>query len=342
MNNPSPAPAPTPSYANPVAATLNGILDLFRRKERIGELTDSDRLDGKTCLVTGATSGLGRATAVELARRGARVILACRSGIPETGEAVARDSGSDKVGMLRLDLADFASIHQCCDRLRDGGITLDRVILNAGIVPRRPLQTAQGFEMMFGVHFAGNALLLRRLLADGVIPNGVLARSPVRPGPELPRIVFVSSETHRSGTPIDFATLGQPVEYGAMSSIAQYGHSKLVMTAWLTELARRLVRDGAPEVSVHYLCPGPINSNIARDAPGFIKPVLGAVMGALFASPEKAREPVVYLSAARAIEGSTGIYLHLMTRKAPAAQALDPQVGARLWDESKRLLGPAG
>lgn len=330
-------PAPSRSYANPVAATLNGILDLFRKKERVGELTPDDQLDGKVCLVTGATSGLGKATAVELARRGANVILACRSGIPGAGEDVKRDSGSNKIEMIRLDLADFASIHECCDRLRDRGIKLDRIILNAGIVPRRPMKTAQGFEMMFGVHFVGNALLLRRLLADGVIPNETFATTPVRPGPELPRIIFVSSETHRSGTPIDFVTLGQPVEYGAMSSIAQYGHSKLVMTAWLTELGRRLSGGGKPEVSVHYLCPGPINSNIARDAPGFVKPVLGGVMGMLFATPEKAREPVIYLAASRTIEGHTGIYLHLMTRKMPAPQALDPQVGARLWVEAERL-----
>lgn len=341
MKDDLPARAPTQSYANPVAATLTGILDLFRKKVRVGELTPEDRLDGKICLVTGATSGLGKASAIELARRGASVILACRSGIPDAGEDVKRESASDKIEMIRLDLADFASIHECCDRLRDRGVKLDRIILNAGIVPRRPLKTAQGFEMMFGVHFVGNALLLKRLLADGVIPNESFTTAPVCPGPERPRIVFVSSETHRSGTPIDFATLGQPVEYGAMSSIAQYGHSKLVMTAWLTELSRRLVRNGKPDVSVHYLCPGPINSNIARDAPGFVKPLLGGVMGLLFASPEKAREPVIYLAASRAIEGHTGIYLHLMTRKLPAAQALDPNIGQRLWTEAERLAGRA-
>lgn len=338
MNDPLPAPAPTKSYGNPVAATLNGIFDLFRKKERIGELTPEDRLDGKVCLVTGATSGLGMATAVELARRGGHVILACRSGFPQAGETVKRLSGSDKIEMVRLDLADLDSVRACCNALRERGGTLDRVVLNAGIVPRHPQRTKQGFEMMFGVHFVGNALLLSRLLADGVIPNAGFAGTPTAPQTDLPRIVFVASETHRSGSPIKFETLGQPVDYTAMNSMAQYGHSKLVMLAWLSELDRRLNSGGRTNVAVHALCPGPINSNIARDAPGFIKPLLGAVMGALFASPQKACEPVVYLSAARSIEGHTGLYLHLMTRKSPAPQALEVELGRELWIRAEYLI----
>lgn len=337
MSPQQPPKADTSDYNNPVAATLNGIVDLFRKKERIGELSDDERLDGKTCLVTGANSGLGRATAIQLARRGARVILACRSGIPEAGEDIARESGSALIEMVRLDLSDLASVHACCDELKSQGVSLDRVILNAGVVPKKPLRTRQGFEMMFGVHFVGNMLFLKRLLTDGVIPNRRFCTTPQQTL-SIPRIIFVSSETHRSGTPIDLDTLGEMVDYNAMGSIAQYGHSKLVMTTWLQELARRLQDEQGVEVGVHCLCPGPINSNIARDAPAAFKPLLGVVMKLLFASPEKACEPVLYLCCAQALEDRTAVYLHLMTEKPAAAQALDRDLAARLWERAEHLI----
>lgn len=330
--------ADTSDYNNPVSATLNGIVDLFRKKERIGKLADDERLDGKTCLVTGANSGLGKATAIQLAKRGAQVIMACRSEASDALQEVKSESGNKNIEVVHLDLADLDSVDTFCDVLKSRGIILDRVILNAGIVPKKPLKTKQGFEMMFGVHFVGNMKMLKRLLADGTIPNNTFAVSPNGRDSDKPRIVFVSSETHRSGTPIDFNTLGDTVEYSAMGSIAQYGHSKLVMTTWLQALAKRLQSDEGVDVSVHCLCPGPINSNIARDAPALFKPVLGVVMGVLFASPDKACEPVIYLNCAQAIEGETALYLHLMTKKPAAAQALDASVSEQLWKVSQKFL----
>ncbi len=330
------------NYGNPLTATLNGIFDLLRKKEGIGELTENDRLDGLTCLVTGANSGLGRATAIQLAERGARVILACRSGIPEAGEEIKQASGSDKVEMVRLDLADPDAIDACADDLKQRNIIIDRLVLNAGVVPRTPGRTKQGFEMMFGVHYVGNRRFVQRLLEDGTIPNNAFAKTANGRSENPPRIVFVSSETHRTGTPIDFDILGEFVDYGVMQSIAQYGHSKLVMTTYAQELGRRLGGDSSDsgvEVAVHAVCPGPINSNIARDAPALFRPVLSLAMGAFFASPKKASEPVIYLTCAKDLEGETGVYLHLMTRKDPAAQAMDPAIGERLWLEGENLRG---
>jgi NAD(P)-dependent dehydrogenase (short-subunit alcohol dehydrogenase family) len=325
------------SYSNPVTATLAGIRDLFRQRAPIGQLTPEDRLDDMTCLITGANSGLGLGTARALAKRGARLILACRSGIPQTAELLKRETGNPHIEMVKLDLADYAAIDRCCDELREKGVQLDRVILNAGIVPPKPVRTAQGYEMMFGVHFLGNMHFVLGLLRTGTIPNAVFAdnRVPNR----RPRIVFVSSESHRSGLPIDMATLGQFAEYTTMGSIAQYGHSKLVMTSFVRELARRLSPGGDIQVAVHALCPGPVDSNIARDAPAWVKPLLNSVTYLLFASPDKASAPSVYLTAARAIEDRTNIYLHLMSEKLPAGQACDPVLGQQVWDAGLRMLG---
>ena len=101
-------------FNNPVVATLTGILDIFRKQKLSERLTDADRVDGKTCVITGANSGLGFALAVDLARRGGHVIMACRNQIPEAGEKVKQISGSGNVTMRRLDLGDPDSIHNFC------------------------------------------------------------------------------------------------------------------------------------------------------------------------------------------------------------------------------------
>ncbi|HQW20829.1 MAG TPA: SDR family NAD(P)-dependent oxidoreductase [Rhodocyclaceae bacterium] len=329
------------SYTNPVTATLTGIFDMFRHRPPIGKLTPEERLDGMTCLITGANSGLGLGTARALAKRGARLILACRSGIPQTAEVLKLETGNPQIEMVKLDLADYASIDRCCAELRERGVRLDRVILNAGIVPPKAVRTAQGFEMMFGVHFLGNMRFVLGLLRDGTIPNDVFAAAAgadTRMPDVRPRIVFVSSETHRTGRPIDLATLGEFVEYNTMGSMAQYGYSKLALTTFARELASRLAPGGDVQVAVHALCPGPVDSNIARGAPAWIKPLLEPLKRLLFASPDKACEPSVYLTVAHAIEGRTGIYLHLMSEKEPAAQATDPAIRKGVWEAGMRFL----
>src|SRR6056297_3148155 len=98
-------------FDNPVVATMTGISDLFKKQKLSDRLSDRDRIDGKTCIVTGANSGLGYALAVDLARRGGNVIMACRRQIPEAGEKVRQASGSDHVRMIHLDLGEIKSVH---------------------------------------------------------------------------------------------------------------------------------------------------------------------------------------------------------------------------------------
>ena len=322
-------------HRNAASATLTGILDLFSRKGRIAGLAPDERLEGRVCLVTGASSGLGKAVAGELARRGAHVILACRSGIPAVGEEVRRASGGGSVEMVHVDLADLRSVHDLCDDLARRGVQLDVGVLNAGLMPRRARRTTQGFEVMFGVHFLANRLLIERWLADGVIRPATEASVP------RPRVVFVASEAHRSAEPIDWDRFGEFVDYGLRDGMGQYASSKLHMCTFASELSRRLVdARGEATVSVHTLCPGPVASGIAREAPAALKPVLGPLMKIFFRSPEAAAEPVTYLACARSIEGMTGLYLHMMREKPMSADASCPENGARIWEHSDRLLKP--
>ena len=324
------------THRNPITAVLSGVLDQRSKEPKVTPVGPEARLDGRTCLVTGANSGLGKRIAIRLASRGAHDIMACRSGIPEAGEDVRRASGNENVEMIRVDLSDFDSIEAFCNELRDRKVTLDVAVFNAGVVPVTSRKNKHGLELMFAVNFLAKFVVLDRLLRDGVIPNAAYCRNSRADDP--PRVIFVSSETHRSSIPIDFDAFGEPVDYGVADGVKYYGLSKLHLTTYFQELSRRLNPDGGADVCVHALCPGAVNSNMAREAPAWLKPVLKPVMALFFQSPEKASIPVEYLVASEEMGEKTGAYMHMMRIKEPADAAMDPDKGALLWSKTEELL----
>ena len=337
-------------------AVSGAIADRASQRRTLSPVPDSVRIDGKVCLVTGANSGLGKAVAVDLARRGGHVLMACRSGHPEAGEDVRRLAGSDSVEMLKVDLADLDSVHALCDELNSGragragrarrggsvagdeGGRLGRVdiaVLNAGVMPRNARRSAQGYDLMFAVHFLANRLLIDRLLADGTI------RPSARTG-KTPRIVFVASEMHRSAGPIDFDRFGAFTDYGLKDGLKHYGLSKLHICTYAQVLSHRLNPDGVVCAAVHSLCPGAVDSRLAREAPAFLKPLLRPVMRLFFAPPAKAAAPVIHACCAEEMARRSGVYLHLMREREPSPLAADEAAGARLWEESAALLARHG
>ena len=327
------------THSNPLTAVLSGLLDQRSNEPKIAPVPSGVRLDGRTCLVTGANSGLGKAIAVRLAKRGAHVIMACRSGIPEAGQDVRAESGSDNVEMIQVDLSDFDSMTAFCDELRDRNVTLDAAVFNAGVVPVTSRTSKHGLELMFAVNFLAKFVLLNRLLHDGVIPNATYGNNSRAEDP--PRVIFVSSETHRSSIPIDFDTFGEPIEYGVSDGVKYYGLSKLHLTTFFQELSRRLnpgSNGDNPDVCVHALCPGAVNSNMAREAPTWLKPILKPVMAVFFQSPEKASIPVDYLVASDEMGMKTGEYMHMLRNKESSEASMDPEKGALLWSKTEELL----
>ena len=330
---------PRDGYGSLGSAIATAIRNTLRAKPALNPVSASVRIDGKVCLVTGANRGLGKAVAVDLAQRGGRVIMACRSGHPEAEEEVKRRSGSDAVEMLTVDLSDMRSVHRLCDELKERNIRIDIAVLNAGLAALRARRTPQGFETMFAVHFLANRVMVDRWLRDGVIrPSDVSARPP--------RIVFVASEAHRSGAPIDFESLGAYRDFqGAGHGLKRYCATKLLMCTYAKELSRRLNTADGPAVAVHTVCPGAIASGIAREAPAMLKPIVHPVMKLLFQSPEKAARPVIYLCCADEAGARTGMYLHMMAEKQMSALATDEANGAKLWEASQALVeqhaGPA-
>jgi len=318
-------------HQNVVTAIITAVSDLFSREGQLPPIGLDERFDGKTALVTGANSGLGKAVAIQLAERGAHVLMACRSGHPDAGEEVKRASGSGRVEMLRVDLADLESAQMLCDELRDRARPIDIAVFNAGLMPVRARRSPQGFELMFAVHFLASRLMVERFLADGVL---VRSSDPAK----RPRIVFVSSEAHKSSAPIDFDRFGAFVDYGLKDGMKEYGRSKLHLCTYATELARRLNQGDEVVIGVSALCPGPVASNIAREAPPWLKPIVPPLLKLLFRSPEKAAGPVLLLAGGRAMEGRNGVYLHLLREKPVSEEASDPEKGRLLWEKSEALL----
>lgn len=313
------------------SALTNALGDRVREPEELSPIPSSTRLDGKTCLITGANSGLGKAVAVDLASRGARLLMICRSGIPEAGESIKALTQNDAVVMYKADLSDTRSVHDVCDRLREDNVHIDIAVLNAGLMPGHAIKTPQGFETMFAVHFLANRIMVARWLEDGLL-------QPLTAGENPPRIVIVSSQAHQSATPIQFDKFGEFVDYGIRDGLKFYGASKLVSCTYAQELSRRLNTRESVEIAVHSLCPGPIYTNIARDAPWFLMPLAKLIMKTGFQTPEKAAKSVIYLCCAPEAGQDTGRYHHMMRQKPISPLAADATNGKRLWELSEPMM----
>ncbi|MGW0803699.1 oxidoreductase [Nonomuraea sp. NPDC002799] len=273
---------------------------------------DIPDLTGKTAIVTGAGSGIGLPTALELARHGARVVVAARDA-GKGGAAVAeiqRAVPGARVEYGALDLADLASVR----RFAQGVDKVDLLINNAGIGMIARQETKDGFEMQFGTnhlgHFALTGLLLPRLLAS--------------PGA---RVVTVSSDAHAVGR-IDFDDLALSRGYGRMRA---YGRSKLANLLFALELQRRAAKAGADLTSVA-THPGATATRIVKLGP--LQPLLGVFLQ----SAEAGARSSLYAATSPEIHGGefVGPKLKILT---PSETARSEALAARLWDVSSELTG---
>lgn len=301
-----------------VYQTARAVADVLRARRVEIPLRHDERLDGRTALVTGGNRGLGRAIALRLARRGARVLLACRSGLPDAARRIAMEARGADVVPEPVDLADLSSVAELARRLVDREERVDVLVLNAAVVPSAYRRTRQGLEVMFGVNYLANVALVRDLV-PGVLGPGA-------------RVIVVSSDSHRAAGPIDVADLERVRGYGATGVMPQYEHGKLLLQTWAAELSRR-----HPELVVRSACPGPVHTDIAREAPAWVKPVLVPLMATFFQSPMAAAAPFVAMACARDVDRLPP-YLHMTLGKAPAPSSLDPALGAAVWDASHALI----
>ncbi len=316
------------TFRGPFTAMWTALQDIRDKKGLIPPSPKEERLDGMTCLITGANTGLGLAIATELARRGARLILACRNGLDHVAKDIAAKTGNPAIRMEYVDLADIKSVDDLCARLDTQGVKLDRLILNAGLVSQTAQKSVQGFETMFAVHYLANQRLCMKLIASNIVPKGTGAR-----------IIAISSEAHRSAPPMDMTQFGAFQPHSLSSALTQYGHSKLALSLMIRYLAKQLNPTGkSPEIGVFHMCPGPINSSIVRNASPIMRWIAGAIMWLTFPSPEKAAQPAIHLICSPELEGRSGEYMHLMRFKSPSDEAQNDALAQAVFSYGAQVL----
>ncbi len=310
-------------FDNPIVAALAGVKDFFRKQNLADKLKDTDRIDGKTCLVTGANSGLGYALAVDLARRGGKVIMAQRRAI-EMSEGNARmESGSENVYGYHLDLSKIDSIHSFVEKLKSDQHRLDNIILNAGVALPKARKTESGLEEMFLVNYLSNFILLHLLLSENLInQNG-----------SIPRIIFISSDSHQGSSYIDFDEFGRYFDYGVSKGMNYYSYYKLVLNTLAVEFSRRFNKNKI-SCAFNVICPGPVNTNIIKEAPWLLRVALGGIFSIIFKKPSDAAKAVVYMAISEDYENKSGEYLHMFNQKRMDEKVYLPEEGQKLWDAS--------
>jgi NAD(P)-dependent dehydrogenase (short-subunit alcohol dehydrogenase family) len=283
-------------------------------------------MQGKTVLITGANSGIGKETAVALARAGATVVFTSRD--PQKGEQAAADirrrSGAD-VALMPLDLASFPSIRALADDFLQRYDQLHLLINNAGLILTERTETEQGFETTFGVNHLGHFLLTQLLL------DRIKASAPAR-------IVNVASAAHRfARSGLDFDDLQLTNSYGGMQA---YGRSKLANIYFTRELARRLQGTG---VTVNALHPGSVNTGFSHDGDtNSLYSFLWSIAKPFLRSPEKGAQTSIYLASGPELDGITGKYFADSKETEPTSIAQDDEAARRLWTASEQLIVQAG
>ncbi len=284
--------------------------------------TQTPDLHDKICLITGANSGIGKATALALAQMGATVVMVCRDQV--RGEAAQREirtrSGNEHVDLLLADLSSQASIRQLAQQFRQRYSQLHILINNAGVVMLRRAETADGLELMFAVNTLAPFLLTNLLL------DLLQSSAPAR-------IINVSSDAHQSGDINIYDLQSRKKRYSMMRV---YGQSKLALILWSYELARRLEGTG---VTVNTLHPGVVATNIAKSGMG---PLIDGIARAGFAligtSPEKGAQTPVYLASSPDVEGVTGHYFEKSRPKKSHPLTYDTALQQKVWEASEKLV----
>jgi retinol dehydrogenase 12 len=272
-------------------------------------------LDGKVCLITGASSGIGRVTAEALASRGAKVWLACRDAAKTAPVLQAIANAGNQAELFLLDLADLDSVRACAAAVLARGEPLQLLINNAGLAGQKRL-TRQGFEQTFGVNHLGHFLLTQLLLPR-------LLEQPHS------RVVNVSSKAHYNTRGIDFTELRQPGKgFGALHA---YAVSKLANVLHAKELAARYGARGLRAYSLH---PGVVASDVWRQVPQPFRALLKLRM----ISNEQGAQTTLYCATSADVAEHNGRYYDECREKEPSAAALDPQLAKELWQKSQAFV----
>jgi NAD(P)-dependent dehydrogenase (short-subunit alcohol dehydrogenase family) len=277
-------------------------------------------MEGRTCLVTGATDGHGKALAHELAARGADVVLLARNREKAhvVQEEIARRTGGKAPEIILADLASARDVDLAIDVYRASGKPLHVLVNNAGLVSLSRQVNDAGLELTLAVNYLSMFRLTLGLL-------------PVMEKSQPARIVNISSDTYRIAR-LEFDDLQLEHGYSLMKA---YGRSKLAILYFTLELARRIAGRG---VTVNAVDPGPVASNIGADNPGLAYRLVRPLIRGLFPSPARAARTALMVASDPKLEGASGGYYRSGKRRERPLD-FDPAVSQRLWRTSLELSG---
>ncbi len=271
-------------------------------------------------LITGGTSGIGRQTAIALAKQGAEVILTSRneSRGMRTAEEIRRMTGNPRVTSLPLDLGTLASVRSAAAQITDQYPTLDVLINNSGILRMKREVSADGFELNLAVNFLGPFLFTLLLL------------KPLRAAPRA-RIVMLASDAHLKGR-LDFSDLQLTKGYQWLKA---YGGSKLAVVAFTLSLSKRLA---GSTVTINCLHPGMARTQIwPRET--FGERLFSNVVSLFAIRDSVAAAHVLNLAVGLSLEGRSGLYFDRDRETTPSPEASDPALQDRLWRWSAQTAG---
>jgi len=276
-------------------------------------------MGGKVALVTGGTSGIGKATAMALAAMGADLVVVGRD--PERGEKAAaeiRAQTGSRVDLALADLSSQAEVRALAEEFRRRYDRLDVLVNNAGLVQSKRTETEDGLESTFAINHLA-PFLLTNLLRD------VLEESAPS------RVVTVSSEAERWGN-IDFDDLQSKKKY---RGFPVYGMTKLANIMFTYELAGRLKGTGVTATCMH---PGAVNTRFGTNNSGPMT-ILFRLFKPFMRTPEQGADTLIWLASSPEVEGASGRYYSDRKPIEPKKIAQDPEARRRLWEESERLTG---
>ncbi|KAI6652879.1 Retinol dehydrogenase 13-like [Oopsacas minuta] len=288
------------------------IFDMFNIRRKCPGV----RLDGKTVIVTGGNSGIGYATALDLAKRGARVIIGCRNEArgSEAERNLRTESSSELIFFRQIDLGSMASIKEFSQKLLSEEARIDILINNAGLLSDTPEDTVDGFELAFGVNHLGPFYLTHLLL------NRIKESAPSR-------IINVSSMFHKIGTPY---LTPENVRRGNGCGISHnYAKSKLASVLFTVELAERLRLSGVETYSVH---PGFVQTNISsatRDT---------SLSGMFLDTPTQGAKTSIYCAVSDKVLGKSGKYF-ANSSEGYLFWFVNKTTARKLWIMSEDMLG---
>ncbi len=277
--------------------------------------------DKPVCLVTGATSGIGTATAVAMAEHGYHVALLGRSAdkLQTCKEHITQQTGSTDLSLYCGDLAVLDDVRRLAKEFIDSGMPLHRLISNAGVTNNQRRLTVDGYEEMFAVNHLA-PLLLCNLLLDTVTAT------------EAARIIVVASGAHAFHKGIKF---DDPHFESGFSSMKVYGHSKLANILFTRELSKRLEGTGVTANSCH---PGAVGTNLGKNN-GLLGKVLMGALKPFFRTPEKGAETSIFLACSDEVEGKSGDYYYNCKVAKTKPWAQDDEAAERLWQVSSQMVG---